>query len=262
MKIHLLADIHLEMSGGKFNHTPPDCDVVILAGDTASGVAGLVWAAETFDDTPVIMIGGNHEFYNQNRQMPRFYNKLHKKANELGINFLQNEILVIGEVRFVCCTLWTDYNLMGNQTLLMLQTQAITMPNNKRAMNDYNFIKQRGGGTLFPTTVLAEHEKSMKFLTEALATEFDGSTVVVTHHAPSEMSVAPYFKDRGSENAYYASNLHRFIEVMDPTVWVHGHVHSSNDYMIFDTRVISNPRGYVGRFGYNQDFDPNFVFEV
>ncbi len=251
--IALLSDIHLEFSGGKFDHTPPDCDVVILAGDTAPGVAGLVWAAETFGDTPVISIAGNHEMYHQNRQMPRFYDKLHKKAKELGINFLQNETIVIGGVRFVCCTLWTDFSLVGNQPLAMLHAEG--------EMNDYQLIKQIGGGNLRAATVLAEHEKSMEFLTEALATKFDGPTVVVTHHAPSEMSVGPHFKGR-RENAFYASNLHRFIEVMDPTIWAHGHMHSSSDYMIFDTRIITNPRGYVGRPGYNDDFDPNFVFEV
>jgi len=258
MKISLLSDIHLEF--GKFDHTPPDCDVVILAGDTSPGVKGLVWAAETFGDTPVIYIAGNHEFYNQNRQLPRFYDKLHEKAKGLGINFLQNETIVINGVRFVCCTLWTDYALLGDATLQMLSAQ-VTDSQGMRAMNDYNLIKQRGGGKLFPATVLAEHEKSMEFLTEALAQEFDGPTVVATHHAPSEISCGYKFKGN-SDNPFYASNLHRFIEVMDPTAWVHGHVHSSSDYMVFDTRVMTNPRGYVGRPGYNHDFDPNFVFEV
>jgi hypothetical protein len=29
-------------------------------------------------------------------------------------------------------------------------------------------------------------------------------------------------------------------------LWTHGHVHNVNDYMIGDTRVVSNPRGYEG----------------
>jgi len=54
MKIHLLSDIHLEF--GKFKHTPPDCDVVVIAGDTHPGVKGIIWASETFKDIPVITI--------------------------------------------------------------------------------------------------------------------------------------------------------------------------------------------------------------
>ena len=253
MKIHLMSDLHLEFSGGKFKHTPPECDVVILAGDTSPGVAGLVWAAETFGDTPVISIAGNHEFYNQNRQVPRFYDKLHKKASELGIHFLQNESIVINGVRFIGCTLWTSFNLMGDQPLMMLLAE--------KEMNDYFAIKQVGGGKLRAQTVLNEHLESMSFLMDELEKKFDGPTVVVTHHAPSEMSVGPYFRNK-IDNAFYASNLHGFIDVAQPEVWCHGHMHSSSDYMIYDTRVITNPRGYVGRPGYNNDFDPNFIFEV
>ncbi len=251
MKIHLLSDLHLEF--GKFKHTPPNCDVVVLAGDTHPGVKGIVWAAKRFGNVPVISIAGNHEFYHGRRQLPRHYNKMKEKADELGIIFLQNESVIIDNVRFVACTLWTDFSLVGNAPLAMLHAE--------RTMNDYQLTREVGGGYLRAETVLAEHKKSMEFLTEELSQNFDGPTVVVTHHAPSEMSAGHHFKvDR--TNAFYATNLHRFVEVMQPTVWVHGHMHSSSDYMMGDTRVITNPRGYVNNPGFNQNFDPNFVFEV
>lgn len=272
MKIHLLSDIHLEF--GKFKHTPPECDLAILAGDIHPGVKGLVWANETFGDIdvyendpdsyiPVVAIAGNHEYYNGNRQLPRFNDTLAQKADDLYINFLQNQAIVIDGVRFVGCTLWTDFSLVGNQPLMMMQAEMIVTPYPKetRRMNDYNYVKQEGGGRLRTDTVLAEHIKSRQFLEETLSEDFDGPTVVITHHAPSEMSCNNHFK-ADPENAFYATNLHRMIEVMQPTVWVHGHMHSSSDYMIGDTRIITNPRGYVGQSGYNQDFDPNFVFEV
>jgi len=44
---------------------------------------------------------------------------------------------------------------------------------------------------------------------------------------------------------------------------VHGHIHTSVDYMIGDdTRVISNPRGYVGHAEHNKKFDPKFAIEL
>ncbi len=261
MKIHLLSDIHLEF--GKFNHTPPECDVVVLAGDTHPGVRGLVWAAETFGDIPVISIAGNHEFYNGNRQLPRFYDRLKAKAAELGILFLQNETLIIDNVRFVACTLWTDFSLVGNQPLSMIRAQSIisTYPYEQRLISDYSYIKQVGGGLLQTDTVLAEHYKSRQFLDDELCEDFNGPTVVITHHAPSEMSCSKYFQG-DSDNAFYATNLENMIGAMKPTVWCHGHMHSSSDYMIYDTRIVTNPRGYVGRSGYNDNFDPSFVFEV
>jgi hypothetical protein len=29
-------------------------------------------------------------------------------------------------------------------------------------------------------------------------------------------------------------------------LWVHGHVHAKNDYIVGNCRVVSNPRGYIG----------------
>lgn len=44
-----------------------------------------------------------------------------------------------------------------------------------------------------------------------------------------------------------------------PTLWVHGHVHHRNDYMVGDTRVVSNARGYPGE---ETGFDPCFTVEI
>ena len=250
MKIHLLSDVHLEF--GNLKYTPPECDVVVVPGDIHPGVKGLVWAAETYD-VPVVAIAGNHEFYNGKRRFPTHYDTMAKKAEELGINFLQNQTVIIGGVRFVGCTLWTDFELVGNAPLMMIRAQKV--------MNDYKLIKVGRNAPLHPEKLLEAHKESMEFLTDELNNEFDGPTVVVTHHAPSELSVGPRFR-ADPENAFYATNLHGFIDVMQPTVWVHGHMHSSSDYMISETRIMANPRGYVNRPGYNQDFDPNFVFEV
>jgi len=48
-------------------------------------------------------------------------------------------------------------------------------------------------------------------------------------------------------NVYLASDLSEFI--MDrPQIklWTHGHMHDPSDYLVEETRVVCNPRGYVG----------------
>jgi hypothetical protein len=44
----------------------------------------------------------------------------------------------------------------------------------------------------------------------------------------------------------YASNLEGVLETLC-TLWVHGHVHRTNDYVIGRTKVVSNALGYPGR---------------
>jgi len=62
-------------------------------------------------------------------------------------------------------------------------------------------------------------------------------------------------------NGAYASEL--FEDIMDtqPDLWCHGHIHSSSDYMIGNTRVVCNSRGYF-KIEMNKDFNPTLTIEV
>ena len=48
-------------------------------------------------------------------------------------------------------------------------------------------------------------------------------------------------------NGGYSSDLDQFV-VDHPRIclWTHGHTHHEFDYMIGATRIVCNPRGYVG----------------
>ena len=80
-------------------------------------------------------------------------------------------------------------------------------------------------------------------------------------------------KDRSSElplfNIYYDEGdevfgLQVFGTIMDnPNIklWIHGHVHNNFDYMIGDTRVICNPRGYE-MYQENFEFKPDLEVDI
>ncbi len=247
--IHALSDLHCEF--GKFKHSPPECDVVILSGDTHPGVAGIMWAQDTFPDHPVIYIPGNHEWYGK-RVFLRHIEKMREKAKGSNVHFLYNDTVEIDGVRFLGTTLWTDFNLYGNAPMHTVMAQM--------QMNDFKQILRRIGTPFTASDSALEHEVAKQFLSEEFAKPFDGKTVVVGHHAPSELSVGENFRGDNLTPAY-ASRLENFILDHNPVLWTHGHIHSSSDYMIGDTRVLCNPRGYVGEH-LNPDFDPNLVIEI
>lgn len=83
---------------------------------------------------------------------------------------------------------------------------------------------------------------------------------MVTHHAPSLRSVPTEWRD-DLMSAAYASNLDWLVEESGAALWVHGHIHSSADYMIGRTRVVCNPRGYWPDQP-NPAFRPDLVVEV
>ena len=70
-----------------------------------------------------------------------------------------------------------------------------------------------------------------------------------------------FYKDDFHMNGGYVSDLSNLI-LDNPQIkyWLHGHTHQQVDYMVGETRVMCNARGYAG---YEESgFDVNFTFEV
>lgn len=248
MKIHLLSDLHLEFGKMPRSYAAPECDVVVLAGDIATGVVGVMWAAETFK-VPVVYVPGNHEYYGK-RIYAEHLQRLRDKASGTNVTVLNNDSITIGDVTFLGATLWTDHDLYGAAPLSRRVAQE--------KMYDYKTIciSERTLLTAEDTELL--HKESRYFLSEALRQP--GRKVVITHHAPSEMSCLPKYKG-DTLTPGFASRLENLICDTSPLLWVHGHMHNSSDYTICDTRVVCNPRGYVGH-ELNADFNPTFVVEI
>lgn len=59
----------------------------------------------------------------------------------------------------------------------------------------------------------------------------------------------------------YASDLEEMILELKPNIWFHGHIHTSSDYWLGETRVICNPFGYPGKEE-NPSFNPNLIAEL
>jgi Icc-related predicted phosphoesterase len=110
----------------------------------------------------------------------------------------------------------------------------------------FNTLSQRLGtrsGELFsPEHALRDHEVSRAWLERELSQDYDGATVVITHHAPHPLSVHPRYAGDPT-NAAFASDLTELVQLAD--VWLHGHVHDSFDYRVAGCRVVANPRGYA-----------------
>jgi predicted phosphodiesterase len=258
MRLLILSDLHLELwreHAPRFDPAASKPDIVVLAGDISKGGKAVTWAAEAFPEIPVLYVHGNHEPYGGTIQ------GAHRETREAcaqhaNVHFLQCGEYIQDNVRFLGCTLWTDFQLFeGKRFSAMIEAQ--------HAMNDYRLIRDQADyRKLRPTDTAALHAKQKSWLMQKLAEpSFGRRTVVVTHMAPSFESVAPqYASDLTS--AAFASNLDQWVERSD--LWIHGHMHSSFDYKIGKCRVVCNPLGYRGRSGdaENEHFDPNFIVEV
>ena len=242
MKLHVLSDLHTEFA----DFSPPEtgADIVILAGDIGVGLGGIEWAVRRFPRAPVIYVPGNHEYYGHDIGLT---DEL-KSTAAPNIHVLNNDKLELHGIRFLGCTLWTDFNLHGAAEAWFARRRA------KRLMEDFTSI-QNGGRRFTPEDSVELHEVSKAWLVAELETEFVGPTVVVTHHLPASTSVAKRYAN-DSLNPAFASRLEDVIEKYRPELWIHGHTHVPCDYELFDTRVVCNPRGYPGenrRSGFRDD---------
>ena len=108
MKIALLSDLHLSVQPLEPPHT--DADVVVLAGDLQRPAQGMAWARQF--SQPTLYVAGNHEFYGSD--LVSTMAALRTEAQGSQVRVLEREEWRHGGVRFLACTLWSDYRLFDS----------------------------------------------------------------------------------------------------------------------------------------------------
>lgn len=234
MKLHVLSDLHLEHDG----FTPPavDADVTVLAGDIDLGARGVAWAREQWDGRPVLYVAGNHEYYGH--ALPALDDELRARADGSTVSVLENGERVLAGVRFLGCTLWSDFAFAG------AGQRERSMSLCGRLVNDYGRVRfSREDRALRPPDTLAVHEASRRWLAERLDEPFDGPTVVITHHQPLIRS-RPAVPLLQAIAGAFASDVTALMGGDRVALWIYGHTHRQADLDVRGTRVLSNPRGY------------------
>lgn len=259
-RLWILSDLHRRSHRDRLETCSiPDADVAVVAGDVSGSlVATVEWLARAVrPHMPVVMVAGNHEFYETMLDLELDRGK--EVAARLGVELLENRTVEVAGLRFSGCTLWTDYELDGSGNRSRAMAAAA------RGMMDHHLIlagrDETGGLRPFrPENALSRHLDSLAFLHGALLRDDAerARQVVVTHHAPHQGSLHPSYAGNPL-NPAFVSDLDHLLAAAQPALWVHGHVHSSFDYRVRATRVVCNPKGYGAE---NPGFDPTLVVEV
>lgn len=249
MRIQVLSDLHLEFDGkgakGFIDSLDPEgIDVLVLAGDICVDrqIVDVMCAfCQRYESSDVVWVHGNHEFYGSNRET--VVAKTQEATRQCSnLHWLDCSAAEIRGQRFVGAPMWfidDDHN----QEL-------------ERFMNDFHVISD------LKRWVYRENLRATNFI-KGNAGPGD---IVVTHHLPSNLSVADRFKS-SDLNRFFVCDMEHFIRTRGPKLWVHGHTHDSFDYEIpheldsGSTRVLCNPRGYFPR-DLNPDFNDSLVIEA
>lgn len=255
MRIAIGSDIHLEFGDYNIKNIQA-ADVLVLSGDitTTHRIGGHIEffrkCSEQFNYTVYVL--GNHEHYHGN-----FYDT-HTLIKEQLRQFKNIFVLDCGsvyfdewDVRFLGGTLWTDMN----------KENPVVLNRVKGIMSDFDVID-----SFDPMTSVYAHQRCKNYIQEQIDLYREqGKThkmVFVGHHAPSFESVHERYKRdfRSYDmNFCFASEMDEFI-LNNPEIvlWTHGHTHHPFDYNIGSTRIVCNPRGYVG-YDLNPKYDLVYV---
>jgi len=248
MKLQILCDLHLEF--GSFELPNTNADLIVFAGDIQIGLNGILWAQENIKHKPVIYIFGNHEYYNH--AYPKLLAEAKAITENSNIHVLENNVFECDGYNILGCTLWTDFKLFNDFELSAVSAKNI--------INDYRKIRVSPRYYKF-SPAYSSHifNESLNWLDKEIKNKKSNSTIIVTHHAPSVLSISKEFRN-DPLSAAFSSNLDEFVKHSGCSLWIHGHIHRSADYYIGDTRIICNPCGYPDEF--NTGFNANLVIDI
>lgn len=274
MKLQLLSDLHLETHPHWRAQPLPGADLLVLAGDIGSYQANSHLADADFGlgsfsphhgwPTPVLFVPGNHEY--DAMDFDAAHTRLRETCARLGLTWLERETVVLGGVRFVGTTLWTDFDALSPPAAASGTGDHLLAPQLKardKAFRAANYYLRKTQTTRYGEPWLAEEVRAQAlvcqtWLRQALAAPFDGPTVAVTHFAPSLLSADP----RYGHTPGTAGFCNALDDLLAQTqVWLHGHLHAPSDYHHRGCRVVANPLGYA-RKNEQGAFRPELLIEI
>ncbi|MFI3242270.1 MAG: metallophosphoesterase [Alphaproteobacteria bacterium] len=262
MQIRIISDLHLDFNEDYELNLKNKDVFTIICGDTSAYFEKTTqWLSNNVKQG--VFVAGNHIFYNESKNPLQHYLKQLEERYTINseLSFLNNSHKVIDDFVFVGGILWTDYELYGVADKYRAKKVA------EKNMNDFRYgrvsIENDNTKTKQLTPNICENmfNETLKYIENICKRYPNKKIVVVTHHAPSMMSISSIYKD-DVLSASFASNLDNFI-IKHPNIklWCHGHIHTPSDYTIGNCRIICNPRGYI-RYNENPKFNSEFIIEV
>lgn len=255
MKIQYCSDLHLEfhenlrMMNAKDPAIEVAGDILVIAGDVGYLLDNNVehlhlwqWMSERYRQ--VLMVAGNHEFYNNGdiASMGESWQKMFLP----NVGYYHNKVIRIADTDFILSTLWSRISPVDEMVV-------------QSGMNDYRQILYNHH-RLTAKDITDEFEKNFAFIQDAVETSDAEKIVVVTHHLPTFAAIDKRYSS-DPLNVAFATELGNYIADSRINAWIYGHAHHHTDLIIGNTHLVSNPLGYVFA-GERTTFNDSAVIEI
>lgn len=220
-RVAIVGDIHIDHDHGLGSTLFDEIDVseidlLIVAGDLTDGrfvpiCKALALLQEHVELSKVHVIPGDKDYWNGILSD----NYLSIPVIEAGAKFAQKSVINHRGRRYLCCTLWTDFEPPGITLDESLYAARLLYPELKTMIT----VGDGPERWTMPEDLVALHLNHLRWLKSELAKPFKGETIVVTHHAPTLRALPRYaplpFLD--------TSDLNEFARQFAPFKWVYAH---------------------------------------
>jgi predicted MPP superfamily phosphohydrolase len=266
--MRVFSDLHYEHTKyikDLWEPTPLDTDkdtILLIAGDLDTGRASLdVIKRYNKRFKHVLVVLGNHDYYQQNiKTFAEDYADICNN-NFHNVTLLNSTTFEIGDYVFVGDTFWT--NMKDGSPKVIEMAPKVMQPDfayiyEDVTLDEETFMVKKV--RMSQATWLNAHHRQYDYIANVVHNSKDKKVIVVTHHAPSLKSVAEKYIRYGDANYYFGNDYDGFIYYhTNIKYWIHGHMHNKSDYMIGETRVIANPKGYPNEYS---EFDEVSLFKL
>lgn len=223
----LLSDLHID-----FNHPPITQleKMIIVAGDTANGLAGLKFLKNLKQKGhQIFAVPGNHEHYanaTQKRTIVETEQAFYIGLSQRQVESLTESVVLIGANGWYHIDdefKWKNYMNDARNTASSAETI------NRHAQLDAQFI----------------YSELNKLLPGERA-------IIVTRTAPCLETLDERYKGSSYNDYYWNPYMRPILSQMASKIllWHHGHTHGACDKIVDNVRIITNPRGYPGENPY------------
>jgi Calcineurin-like phosphoesterase len=255
VRVQIFSDLHLDHAGGFVPTAAEDAELLIVPGDLGHSPDSLEVLANW--PVPVVFIPGNHEY--DGSDIDDADEELAEIAAQHNIVLLNKQVHILSDsndrkIRLVGCSRWWDFDGLGAYR----RDEAMIF--GERYLRHMG--SARNGRPLSTQDVRALAIDHRAWLETTLQTPFDGTTIAITHSAPSTRSADPRY-GLADGTASFCNNDNDLLPLA--SVWIHGHLHCAHDYQVEhasgSTRVVCNPRGYV-RLREHETYSEHLVITI
>ena len=273
LRVDYISDTHLDFwmkelnpTKAKFNKQlntfvemiePKKGKVLLLGGDQGhyfqQDSALLLKLKEYYEN--ILIVPGNHDMYLETKNQERKYmwdsNSRLLEMKQFcrehdGLHYMDGHVIVIDGFRFGGLGMWHD-NTYG---LTLGYSESQIEEAYYKTMNDSSYIFVDGKKNYdvpfgYGGVDKIRHFKPLERFEEQLKKikKMEQVHVMLTHYGPKVPEDLPEKFQDIDTSYYYFDGLEDILR-LKPHYWVHGHTHTNSQFLVGETKVITNALGY------------------